>query len=110
MRLAALRESQGNDSGALRVMGQACLQAEAEQRAAEAKLAAQGKARLMHGGKADEAIVRELVDRHLRYTASSVALRILDNWDSCRGKFVKVFPHEYKRVLGVARMEASNRG
>ncbi len=34
-RLAALRESQGNFSGALRVMGQACLQAEAEQRPAD---------------------------------------------------------------------------
>lgn len=34
-RLAALRESQGNHSGALRVMGQACLQAEAEQRPAD---------------------------------------------------------------------------
>jgi glutamate synthase (NADPH/NADH) large chain/glutamate synthase (ferredoxin) len=24
----------------------------------------------------------------------------LDNWSSARGKFVKVFPNEYKRALG----------
>ena len=25
---------------------------------------------------------------------------ILENWDAMLPKFVKVFPHEYKRVLG----------
>jgi glutamate synthase (NADPH/NADH) large chain/glutamate synthase (ferredoxin) len=24
----------------------------------------------------------------------------LDNWDTARAKFVKVFPNEYKRALG----------
>jgi glutamate synthase domain-containing protein 2/glutamate synthase domain-containing protein 1/glutamate synthase domain-containing protein 3 len=72
---------------------------EAEQRAAEARLAAEGKGRLLHLGKPDEILLRDLIDRHLRYTASSVALRILDNWETCRGKFVKVFPSEYKRAL-----------
>jgi glutamate synthase (NADPH) large chain len=24
----------------------------------------------------------------------------LDSWDTARSKFVKVFPHEYKRALG----------
>ena len=50
-------------------------------------------------GRADELIIRELIDRHLRYTASSVALRVLDNWEACRDNFVKVFPSEYKRAL-----------
>ncbi len=71
-----------------------------EQAAAEARLAAEGKGRLLHLGKTDEIVLRDLIDRHLRYTASSVALRILDNWDAYRGKFVKVFPNEYKRALG----------
>jgi glutamate synthase domain-containing protein 3 len=75
------------------------LQTEADQHAYEARLAAEGKGRLLHRGKSDEAIVRELVDKHLRYTASSVALRILDDWDDSIGKFVKVFPSEYKRAL-----------
>ena len=72
---------------------------ESEQRSAEARLAAEGKGRLLHLGKFDEFLVRDLIDRHLRYTASSVALRILDNWETSRGKFVKVFPSEYKRAL-----------
>ncbi|MBP8296512.1 MAG: glutamate synthase subunit alpha, partial [Burkholderiales bacterium] len=74
--------------------------AESEQRAAEARLAAEGKGRLLHLGQYDEPALRDLIDRHLRYTASSVALRILDNWEACRSKFVKVFPSEYKRALG----------
>ena len=72
---------------------------ESEQRAAEARLTAEGKGRQLHLGRSDESLLRDLIDRHLRYTASSVALRILDDWESCRGRFVKVFPSEYKRAL-----------
>jgi glutamate synthase (NADPH/NADH) large chain len=75
------------------------LLSESEQFVAEAKLAADGKGRLMHHGRSDEALLRDMIDRHLRYTASAVALRILDDWDTHRGKFVKVFPNEYKRAL-----------
>ena len=28
------------------------------------------------------------------------AREILDNWDAARSRFVKVFPHEYRRALG----------
>ena len=73
---------------------------ESEQRVAEARLSAEGKGRLLHLGQFDEVLLRDLIDRHLGYTASSVALRVLDNWDGCRGKFVKVFPSEYRRALG----------
>ena len=44
-------------------------------------------------------LLRELVERHLRYTGSTLALQILDHWDTARTKFVKVFPHEYQRAL-----------
>jgi len=47
-----------------------------------------------------EPVVRELVEKHLRYTGSTLALALLDDWEAARGKFVKVFPHEYKRALG----------
>ena len=50
--------------------------------------------------------LRRLVARHGEYTASPQAKWILANWDSMLGKFVKVFPHEYKRVLGVPRAAA----
>jgi glutamate synthase domain-containing protein 2/glutamate synthase domain-containing protein 1/glutamate synthase domain-containing protein 3 len=74
--------------------------AEDDQAAAEAEIAASGKARLRHTGRADETILRELIERHLRFTGSTLALAILDDWENARAKFVKVFPHEYKRALG----------
>ena len=32
-------------------------------------------------------------------TGSPVAQRVIDDWDRCRGRFVKIFPADYKRVL-----------
>jgi len=75
------------------------LMSEAEQATVEAELVASGKGRLMHRDRADEAIVRELTEQHLRYTGSTLALALLDNWEEARRKFVKVFPHEYRRAL-----------
>ncbi|MET0203373.1 MAG: glutamate synthase-related protein, partial [Casimicrobiaceae bacterium] len=75
------------------------LMTEAEQATVEAELAAGGKGRLMHRDRADEALVRELTEQHLRYTGSTLALELLDNWATARKKFVKVFPLEYKRAL-----------
>ncbi|MGH9406976.1 MAG: glutamate synthase large subunit, partial [Terriglobia bacterium] len=48
----------------------------------------------------------DLITRHAEYTGSTQARWILDNWESSLPKFVKVFPHEYKRVLGVPRSPA----
>jgi len=45
-------------------------------------------------------LLRELIERHLRFTGSTRALAILDDWEAARGRFVKVFPNEYKRALG----------
>jgi glutamate synthase domain-containing protein 3 len=53
-----------------------------------------------HRGQADEAILRKLVEDHHKWTGSLRARHILDHWVESRGKFVKVFPHEYKRALG----------
>jgi glutamate synthase domain-containing protein 3 len=75
------------------------LATEAQQTAAEKELAAAGKGRQRHAGKADEALLRGEIERHLRFTGSTLALAILDDWDAARGKFVKVFPHEYRRAL-----------
>jgi glutamate synthase (NADPH/NADH) large chain/glutamate synthase (ferredoxin) len=50
-------------------------------------------------GDADAAECRALIEEHLHWTASPVAQRVLDDWDAARGRFVKVFPADYKRVL-----------
>ena len=51
-------------------------------------------------GQTDEAILKGLIERHFRYTGSTRARNLLDNWENSLGKFVKVFPTEYKRALG----------
>src|SRR5437763_1472355 len=53
----------------------------------------------------DIQIVRELVTRHAELTSSPRAKWILDHWNDLASRFVKVFPHEYKRVLGISRSE-----
>jgi len=55
---------------------------------------------LWHRGETDEVILKRLIARHLTYTGSQQAKRILDNWKEMRVKFVKVFPNEYRRALG----------
>ena len=50
--------------------------------------------------------LRRLINRHGEYTGSPQAKWILTNWDAMLPKFVKVFPHEFKRVLGVPRAAA----
>jgi len=47
--------------------------------------------------------VRNLVVKHVEATGSPRGQWILENWANLAPKFVKVFPHEYKRVLGIKR-------
>jgi glutamate synthase domain-containing protein 3 len=51
----------------------------------------------------DAQIVKDLVSRHYELTGSPRARTILENWADMLPKFIKVFPHEFKRVLGVTR-------
>jgi len=43
--------------------------------------------------------VKQMVGRHLEYTASPRAKEILDDWDAMTPRFIKVMPLDYKRVL-----------
>jgi glutamate synthase domain-containing protein 3 len=65
---------------------------EAEQ---EAKIARE----VWHHGRSDEAVLKRLLENHVRYTGSTQARSMLDNWAKFRSKFVKVFPREYRRAL-----------
>ena len=53
-----------------------------------------------HRGEADEVLLKSLIEKHHSWTGSLRAREILDDWANARAKFVKVFPHEYKRALG----------
>lgn len=43
--------------------------------------------------------VYNYIKEHVEVTGSTVGQEMLDNWDQRVGQFVKVFPHDYKRVL-----------
>ncbi len=66
--------------------------------AEEQKKAHHGKTKL-HGGETDEVLLKKLLEDHNRWTGSKRARELLDNWETSRAKFVKVFPNEYKRAL-----------
>ena len=53
----------------------------------------------------DVAEVRTLLEQHRDLTGSPRAAWILEHWADAQQRFIKVFPHEYKRVLGVPRAE-----
>ena len=55
--------------------------------------------------EADVAEVQGLLARHRDLTGSPRAAWILENWADAQPRFIKIFPHEYKRVLGVPRVE-----
>jgi glutamate synthase domain-containing protein 2/glutamate synthase domain-containing protein 3 len=48
----------------------------------------------------DTSIIHDLIRRHREFTGSPRAEYLLKNWEALQAKFIKVFPHEYKRVLG----------
>jgi glutamate synthase (NADPH/NADH) large chain len=47
----------------------------------------------------DDATLRRLIESHVRYTGSRRGKEVLEQWASYRGRFVKVFPKEYRRAL-----------
>ncbi len=51
----------------------------------------------------DILLLERLIGKHVGYTGSPLGRRILENWTHMLPHFVKVFPHDYKRALGVKR-------
>ena len=51
-------------------------------------------------------LVKGLLERHLEYTGSTVAARLLHDWPAAARKFAKVMPKEYRRVLEERRRES----
>ncbi len=55
---------------------------------------------------ADVQALENLIAKHFEATGSPRAKWILENWAGMLPLFVKVFPHEYKRVQGIPRLAA----
>ena len=51
--------------------------------------------------------LKGLIENHLRYTGSSRAQAILDDWDAMLPKFVKITPVDYRRALNDMRARAA---
>ncbi len=56
----------------------------------------------------DDERLHQMIVNHKRYTGSTRAAEILDNWEEYRPKFVKVMPTEYRRAL--AEIAEAQRG
>ncbi|MFZ4620663.1 MAG: glutamate synthase-related protein, partial [Bacteroidota bacterium] len=54
----------------------------------------------------DDMLLQHLIGNHATLTGSRRGKMILDNWGTFRSKFVKVFPHDYKRVLNAREQKA----
>ncbi|MFA6541976.1 MAG: glutamate synthase-related protein, partial [Bacteroidota bacterium] len=59
--------------------------------------------------KDDEETVTQLIRKHVGYTNSRRGKLILDSWSTYGPKFVKVFPHDYKRVLGTIKEQSNGK-
>jgi len=57
----------------------------------------------------DNKEVKTLIENHFKYTGSTLAKNILDNWREYVDKFIKVVPIEYKKVIQEQKMEEINK-
>jgi glutamate synthase (NADPH/NADH) large chain len=51
----------------------------------------------------DVELVKDLLARHIRYTQSPLAARLLVDWEKTQQKLVKIIPKDYKRVLAAMK-------
>ncbi|HEY2881282.1 MAG TPA: glutamate synthase large subunit [Pirellulales bacterium] len=59
----------------------------------------------------DKEYLRKQITKHVQYTGSVPGQRVLDNFDSMIGKFVKVMPTDYKRAMAdLAKQEKAAAG
>jgi glutamate synthase (NADPH/NADH) large chain len=70
------------------------------------ELESHGKVKIDHLAGHDDEMLKGLIQRHLLYTGSERARRILENWAAYLPRFVKVMPQEYKRALAEMAQEA----
>lgn len=47
----------------------------------------------------DKSVLRDLIEKHLNYTGSAPAQKVLRQWEAMLPRFVKVYPRDYRRVM-----------
>ena len=52
-----------------------------------------------HRDETDEVQLKRMIEQHAAVSGSERARALLADWATVRGRFVKVFPHEYRRAL-----------
>jgi glutamate synthase (NADPH/NADH) large chain len=57
----------------------------------------------------DQDFIIEMLRKHYKYTGSTVAMTIINNWFQYVPKFIKVLPFEYKRALQEVMIEQIDR-
>ena len=50
--------------------------------------------------------LEELINKHVKHTASNKATKILSNWEVEKKNFIKVMPTDYKKALARLAEEA----
>jgi glutamate synthase (NADPH/NADH) large chain len=73
------------------------------------ELETHGKVQIDHLAGHDADTLKNLIQRHLLYTGSDRARRVLENWTAYLAKFVKIMPTEYRRALNEMGQERAAR-
>ncbi|MDA3859715.1 MAG: glutamate synthase large subunit [Melioribacteraceae bacterium] len=53
--------------------------------------------------------LKSLIEKHKKYTKSSVAKKLLENWDESLKQFIKVYPTDYRRVSEKKKQMTNNK-
>jgi glutamate synthase domain-containing protein 3 len=54
---------------------------------------------MFHRAETDESQLKRMIEQHAEVSGSQRAKDLLANWTTACAKFIKVFPHEYRRAL-----------
>jgi glutamate synthase domain-containing protein 3 len=54
----------------------------------------------------DARVIHALIRRHVEHTGSPLGQRLLENWEQTLERFVRVFPHEFRRALASGELAA----
>ena len=50
-------------------------------------------------GEEDITELKDMIERHVNYTKSTFGSEVLNGWPEYEGKFVKVMPRDYRKML-----------